>query len=217
MKHDFWGEESESLGIFFGNLVEVGCGRKRSEKTQVAKAIASQGLRFWSRGEGCRRCLPAGMVSSDCMVFLKCCQHLDIGSYNSKIKNSDSSWKNSEDLAQLDQNSLMATAKWCRLPVTGRCYIHLGSPIISFICFASLDPLKKMLRVIILVNLIAVNDRHFLLGALQGEDATPEWCPRPCPCSSRLAISLSCSGSWWFCSMRWGLVAWKIPVGKPLC
>lgn len=57
------------------------------------------------------RRLPAGTVSSDCIVFLKCCQHLDIGSYNSKIKNSDFSWKNSEDLAQLDQNSLRATAK----------------------------------------------------------------------------------------------------------
>lgn len=54
----------------------------------------------------------------------------------------------------------------------------------SFIYFASLNSLKKMLQEVITI-LIAVNGRHLWLGALpwdrastlQGEEATPECYP----------------------------------------
>lgn len=90
--------------------MEVGGERKGIEKRWL-KQLPPRDSDCKAGVRAAGRHLPAGMVSSDCMVFLKSCQHLDIGSYNSKIKNSDFSWKNLEDLAQLDQNSLMATAK----------------------------------------------------------------------------------------------------------
>lgn len=160
------------------------------------------------------------MFSLDYTVFLKCCQHLEIGNYNAKIKNSGFSWKNSEDLAQVDWNSLMATAKWCLLK--GKMLIfNWAALFILFIYCPRLDSLKKTLHVV--TNLAAVNDRHFWLGApprdrssaLQGEGALSTKGPSqngahwPATCSSTLdpQYQLLWKQVNLLCMARWGLVA----------